>query len=529
MLSVLLGTLLFVNKQMERLTRPETGDTVVWDSLQVLLRQKDHNTRRMLNWMSRTADSLLTDVDIARIVEKQDTVVIRQQVRRQVVTRHDTLRTPVPKKKGFFKRLGEAFVPPKADTTIHVRVTTEIATDTVTYEGINPVDSLKAMLQDAARGRTEQAERDERRKQYWGRMDRELSARMDSLLKGQERQILARAKEQQQKDQEERLHAARTVGGIAAGGITLAAVFLLVIGRDVARNNRYRKQTEEARARAEQLLATRERMMLAITHDFKAPLGTIKGYADLLERLTDDARQRFYLESMNKAADHLLKLVTDLLEFHRLERGAVEIKRVTFCPAGLVEEVADAFRPMADEKKLQIRTVVDKVLEGRFVGAPMRIRQILMNLTGNAIKFTEQGEVTLKANYDRIRRTIRLEVVDTGLGMTVEERNRIWGEFTRLPSAQGKEGCGLGLSIVRLLVELLEGEIEVDSQPGKGSIFTVILPLYPLAEWDNEKRAESEETQSVEDNKLIRPDEKQVNALKLLLIDDDALQLRLTN
>ena len=196
MLGMLIGTLLFVNQQMERLTRMRTSDTAVWDSLQTLLRQKDENTRQMVSLMGRTADSLLLEADLSRIMERQDTVVTHRQVKTQVVTRHDTIRTPIRERKGFFKRLGEVFAPPKEDTTVQVQVTTEVSTDTLTtLENTNVVDSLEKLLLDAARQRHELANRDRRRQRYWGRMDRQLSVRMDSLLKGQEQQVLAQARE----------------------------------------------------------------------------------------------------------------------------------------------------------------------------------------------------------------------------------------------------------------------------------------------------------------------------------------------
>lgn len=521
MLGVLLFTLLFVNREMERLTRTETDNSIVWDSLQTLIKRKDENTLKLLRMMGQAGDSLMAADEIVQLVERHDTIIVRQQVSRRVITRRDTLRTPAPKKKGFFKRLGEAFAPPKEDTTVQVRITTEVATDTVTYDTFNPADSLKELLHDAAHRQQLRNERVGQRKQYLKKLDRMLSARIDSLMKGQEQQALEAARIRQEQNRAERLEAARTVGGIAAGGIALAAVFLLIIGRDIARSNRYRKQTEEAREKAEDLLNTRERMMLAITHDFKAPLGTVKGYAELLERLTDDPRQRFYLKSMTDAADHLLKLVTDLLEFHRLERGRVEITRVAFCPARLIEEVADAFMPIAQSKGLELHTQTGTELENNFIGAPLRIKQILNNLTGNAVKFTEQGTVTLEAHYDNEHRQITISVADTGPGMTAEEKKRIWDEFTRLPGAQGKEGCGLGLSIVKLLMELLEGQVEVDSVPGKGSRFTVNIPLFPVAENGKPGRKKLSE-------KIAGTKETEHKTKKLLLIDDDRLQLQLT-
>ena len=514
MLGVLLFTLFFVNREMDRLTRTETENSAVWDSLATLLKDKDKNTLRLLRMVGQAGDSLLSATDIARIVERHDTVVIRQQVSRHVITRRDTLRTPPAPKKGFFKRLGEAFSPPKEDTAIQVRVTTEVATDTVVYDTFNPVDSLKEELEAAARRRQELDKRNTSRRQYLQRLNRSLNNRIDSLLKGHEQQMLEQARHEQMQNEQDRLRAARTVGGIAVGGVVLSTVFLILIGRDVARSNRYRKQIEEAREKAEQLLATRERMMMAITHDFKAPLGTIKGYIGLLERLTEDPRQRFYLKAMTDSADHLLKLVTDLLEFHRLERGHAQAKRVAFSPAELIEEVADGFRPQTEAKGLELHTDTAPELKGNFIGDPLRIRQILTNLTSNAVKFTEQGTIKLTARYDTGHRLLIVTVADTGPGMKADERERIWKEFSRLPEAQGKEGCGLGLSIVKLLAELLEGQVEVESEPGQGSLFTVKIPVFAVAESSNRPNRSSAALS-------IRPQ-------KLLLIDDDRLQLQLT-
>lgn len=514
MLGVLLFTLFFVNREMDRLTRTETESSAVWDSLATLLKDKDENTLRLLRMVGQASDSLLSAADIARIVERHDTVVIKQQISRHVVTRRDTLRMPPAPKKGFFKRLGEAFSPPKEDTAVQIRVTTEVATDTVVYDTFNPVDSLKEELEAAARRRQELDKRNTHKRQYLQRLDRLLNNRIDSLLKGHEQQVFEQARYEQAQKEQERLHAARTVGGIAVGGVVLSAVFLILIGRDVARSNRYRLQIEEAREKAEQLLATRERMMMAITHDFKAPLGTIKGYIGLLERLTEDPRQRFYLKAMTDSADHLLKLVTDLLEFHRLERGHAHAERVAFSPAELIEEVADGFRPLTETKGLELHTDTAPELEGNFIGDPLRIRQILTNLTGNAVKFTEQGSVTLTARYDTNRRLLAVTVADTGPGMKDDERERIWAEFSRLPGAQGKEGCGLGLSIVKLLTELLEGQVEVESEIGQGSRFTVKIPLFAVAE---------------NGNRPVRsPSALSARPRKLLLIDDDRLQLQLT-
>ena len=218
--------------------------------------------------------------------------------------------------------------------------------------------------------------------------------------------------------------------------------------------------------------------MLAITHDFKAPLGSIMGYADLLSRLTVDERQRFYLDNMKTSSEHLLKLVVDLLDFHRLDLHKAEINRVTFHPARLLEEIHVSFEPLTSAKGLELHCNIAPELEGTYISDPLRLRQIINNLLSNAVKFTDKGCVTMTACYEN--RRLVVAVADTGKGMGPADRERIFQEFTRLPGAQGKEGFGLGLSIVRMLVQLLEGTIDVDSVPGKGSTFTLRVPLFPV-------------------------------------------------
>ena len=154
---------------------------------------------------------------------------------------------------------------------------------------------------------------------------------------------------------------------IAIIAVLLSACFLIMIWRDITRSNRYRKELEEANKRAEALLEAREKLMLAITHDFKAPLGSIIGYTDLLTGLTTDERQRFYLDNMKSSSQHLLKLVSDLLDFHRLDLNKAEVNRVTFNPAQLFEEIRISFKPLTDAKHLTLSCSIDAELDGRFI------------------------------------------------------------------------------------------------------------------------------------------------------------------
>lgn len=526
LLAVLLYSLFFVHREMENLMSSDNSDILRTDSLIGLLREKDANTVRLLRTLSEANDSMISAREVEQIIAEQDTIITQQRVQRRVTARRDTVVTQ-PKKKGFFRRLGEVFVPPRKDSAVQVQTTLEVATDTV-LDAYNPVDSLHAKLRTVARQRKATNSVIQRRKRTLQRLDHALSARIDSLLKGYEQETLLRAREEAEYQKAVRHRSATIISGIAAGAVVLSVIFLVMIWRDVTRSNRYRRQLEEANRFAEDLLASREKLMLAITHDFKAPLGSIMGYADLLSRLTVDGRQRFYLDNMKTSSEHLLKLVTDLLDFHRLDLHKAEINRVTFHPARLLEEIYVSFEPLTSAKGLSLKCEIDPELKGTFISDPLRLRQIVNNLLSNAVKFTSEGGITLTASFvpkgDSVfsGNHLKLSVIDTGKGMEPGDRERIFQEFTRLPGAQGEEGFGLGLSIVRMLVQLLEGRIEVDSVLGKGSTFTLRVPLYPVALNDT-----SEVNEQNNANSSSLP--AQTPALHILLIDDDRIQLTLTS
>ena len=487
-----------------------------------LLHEKDQNTIQMLRVLSEANDSLLSASEIEEIISEQDSVITQQRVQHRVITKRDSLIT-TPKKKGFFKRLAEVFSPSKQDSAVLVNTSLEVATDTI-LQPTTSKDSLQQKIRMATEEKRLQRKKTIRRTSTkYQRMNTQLTARMDSLIKQYEEEMTLRARQDAELQQEVRMRSARIIGGIAVGAVLLSAFFLILIMRDISRSNRYRQQLEVANKRAEDLLVAREKLMLAITHDFKAPLGSIMGYTELLSRLTEDERQRFYLDNMKSSSEHLLKLVSDLLDFHRLDLNKAEVNRVTFNPSQLFDEIYVSFEPLTAAKGLALQCHVAPELNGRYISDPLRLRQIVNNLLSNAVKFTQKGEISLTAGYDSSKLTIA--IADTGKGMASEDRERIFQEFTRLSGAQGEEGFGLGLSIVKKLVTLLEGTIDVQSTLGKGSCFTVTLPLYPVGKSIAESESpESENVDITEESAAIPP----MKVIRVLLIDDDKIQLNLT-
>lgn len=483
------------------------------DTVRSLLRNKEQNMVLVLEAMKQSPTDELYRQQLDSLIMQQDSILSSTHVRRRVVT-HRNSYTIHHKPKKFFRRLADVFSPGKPDSTQVDNIIQEEYTDTID-EAYNPVDTIATMLTSI------------QHKVFQTRQEsmRTLDARINQLriaggrVSQRVNQLLDNIEDDEQKamevriahEQDIRQQAAWTMATIAILAVLLVLIFFTIIWRDITRSNHYRKELEKAKLYAENLLVAREKLMLTITHDIKAPAGSIIGYIDLLIRLVQDRRQQFYLHNMKSSANHLLDLITSLLDYHRLEAGKMDIHPVTFNPHELFESIYTSFLPGAEKKQLTLNFEENIPRTLNLEGDPFRIRQIAENLISNALKFTSQGSITIQVDYEQNRFTFRVE--DTGCGMSIQEQQRVFQAFTRLQSAQGQEEFGLGLSITKKLVELLNGEITIESAPGKGSMFQVVLFLPKVT------KAPITQVETLSDDK---------KQWRILLIDDDRIQLNLT-
>lgn len=483
------------------------------DTVRSLLRNKEQNMVLVLEAMKQSPTDELYRQQLDSLIMQQDSILSSTHVRRRAVT-HRNSYTIHHKPKKFFRRLADVFSPGKPDSTQVDNIIQEEYTDTID-EAYNPVDTIATMLTSI------------QHKVFQTRQEsmRTLDARINQLriaggrVSQRVNQLLDNIEDDEQKamevriahEQDIRQQAAWTMATIAILAVLLVLIFFTIIWRDITRSNHYRKELEKAKLYAENLLVAREKLMLTITHDIKAPAGSIIGYIDLLIRLVQDRRQQFYLHNMKSSANHLLDLITSLLDYHRLEAGKMDIHPVTFNPHELFESIYTSFLPGAEKKQLTLNFEENIPRTLNLEGDPFRIRQIAENLISNALKFTSQGSITIQVDYEQNRFTFRVE--DTGCGMSIQEQQRVFQAFTRLQSAQGQEGFGLGLSITKKLVELLNGEITIESAPGKGSMFQVVLFLPKVT------KAPITQVETLSDDK---------KQWCILLIDDDRIQLNLT-
>lgn len=483
------------------------------DTVRSLLRNKEQNMVLVLEAMKQSPTDELYRQQLDSLIMQQDSILSSTHVRRRAVT-HRNSYTIHHKPKKFFRRLADVFSPGKPDSTQVDNIIQEEYTDTID-EAYNPVDTIATMLTSI------------QHKVFQTRQEsmRTLDARINQLriaggrVSQRVNQLLDNIEDDEQKamevriahEQDIRQQAAWTMATIAILAVLLVLIFFTIIWRDITRSNHYRKELEKAKLYAENLLVAREKLMLTITHDIKAPAGSIIGYIDLLIRLVQDRRQQFYLHNMKSSANHLLDLITSLLDYHRLEAGKMDIHPVTFNPHELFESIYTSFLPGAEKKQLTLNFEENIPRTLNLEGDPFRIRQIAENLISNALKFTSQGSITIQVDYEQNRFTFRVE--DTGCGMSIQEQQRVFQAFTRLQSAQGQEGFGLGLSITKKLVELLNGEITIESAPEKGSMFQVVLFLPKVT------KAPITQVETLSDDK---------KQWRILLIDDDRIQLNLT-
>ena len=301
-----------------------------------------------------------------------------------------------------------------------------------------------------------------------GQMDRKI----ESDLQGREMEITVM-----------RERSFLQIGSLTGCLFLLLVVSYIIIHRDIRRIIRYKsktvsliKQLYESDMQNKELISSRKKAMHTITHELRTPLTAIHGYAELIQGHDTDNISR-YAESILQAAGRMIAMLNTLLDFFRLDSGKERVNITPFRLQGMAEALLMEFAPLAEAKDLclTVECSADVIL----MGDKERIMQVCGNLLSNAIKFTQSGSVSLRMDYNGS--VLSVVVEDTGSGMSEKEQQRVFGAFERLSNAATQDGFGLGLSIVKRIVDMLNGTIRLDSKKGKGSRFTVELPM-PVAD-----------------------------------------------
>lgn len=462
----------------------------ILEEITELLKWKKSNLIGLAATMSRLRErEVLRHDSLLRALERKDTlspvvVVIEKPVHK------DTIRLVPSERDRFWRRFAGPLMTAR-DTLKEMPRSSEIPVDTLAPVVSQKMPSdvggarlqAKPALPSRRRDRTAEAIRQQQHTLML--IDQTINDRATLLLqKMNDENIRAALDEIGTRDRTLK-RAGESVLGIALGALCIVLLFVALIFSDINKSKRYKQALEEARRKAEDLMENRQRLLLSISHDIRSPLNSIMGYVELLSSNPSPDKVARYTASMRYSSAHLMELLTNLLEYSRIETGKMTLDAAPFEVFPLFDQTLGMFVPSAERKGVSL--VSDNRAEkGMYVKADAaRIRQVLINLLSNAVKFTDRGSVTLSAvvrSGDGNGAPLRLEfaVSDTGCGIAPEEQKRIFDEFSRADTA-GKEGSGFGLAVVSRLVELLGGTLELDSRIGEGSVFRVSIPVLSVS------------------------------------------------
>ena len=525
------------SEQMAKQLKPfiaDQGQRQRIDTLVELIHMKRENTKRVAQLMAiDNRDAFYRD-KVQALQSGRDSVVIHSKSYGQHGQREKVYEI-IKSKRGFFRRLGDAFRRQHADTVGVTNILHDTKADS-TAQRINIADSVANILTDIQNEEQKQNSRQQEnvaaRLNRLQRVSLQLSQRTGLLLEHiqrEEKNALQKALGHATQSRHKMVVRIAIIGLVA---ILIAALLVAYILRDIKRERRDRQRIVEAKTETERIMAQRERLLLTITHDIKAPAASIAGFIELLSEQVSRPKALAYIDSMRHSAIHLQQLVAALLDYHLLESGKAERHDVSFVPQQLAKSCVEEFKPMAAEKGLDITLgTLTTNCGDLWRSDAFRVKQIMSNLIGNAVKYTDRGGVKVEIRISP-RQHLIIYVSDTGRGMSHADCQRIFDAFTRLPNGQGKEGVGLGLSITREVVQMLGGTITVTSEEGKGSCFTVSLPI--KKEEKKQKKDVEENVASVETN-LSSTEAKEATTgnngatteISILAVDDDALQIEL--
>lgn len=494
------------------------------DSISILMQSKNENLlfiASLLDSVSRSPGIIRESV--SRYVPSELNREISEYLERKNLHNPNTIKSDTSiiarNRKGFFDRVRDVFVA-NPDSTIIIEnksVVTDNEIRVIVDTIVNKVRfSERLDLRKQREFHTALIERQE----VMNHNNRMLTARIDELLKNIEQEEIRKSLLLISERESTLSESQNTMLIVSLLSIIIAILFALLFLIDINKSQRYRTQLESSNKRITDLLGYREKLMLTISHDIKAPTGSILGYIDLLTDEKDHKKSESYLQNIKISAENVLQLVSRLLDYHKLEKGSWQLQESCFDINKLIKETTNVFRALAEKKGLKYR-VVNHLPEKMFCyGDSYVLRQILYNLISNAIKYTSRGEIEINITYEvsDIDNILIFTVTDTGEGIDIEDQKIIFNEFMQVnntfKTGERIDGSGLGLAITKGFVKELRGDIKLTSAKGEGSEFVVKIPLKSIPK-DN-----LNETYNLNY-------EQGLEGVSILYVDDDPIQLKM--
>ena len=510
-----------------------------------LLKEEQRNLKQLSDAMAGRPTRNYLQNKVKNLNTGKDSILVHSKAPQT----HEAKKTTVEvlkTRRGFFRRLADAFKKEHAETLSVKQDSNRAVIDSVTTP-VNVAENVATILDQI--DKKEKVETQGHKQNINREMEElkmvsaKLALRSAKHLSDVHQREKDNMQEAIEKAMEARKHLLWQMELLAIVAFFAIVIMIWFIWRDARKERIYRENLEAANEEIQRIMNQRERLLLTITHDIKAPAASISGFIDLMKDYVSNPQGLECLQNIKNSAAHLSHLVASLLDYHQLENGLMKVHPTSFSPAQLVAESVEGMKLRAEEKGLEISFECKMKGMEFFRADAFRIRQILDNLVSNAIKYTDRGSVTIQAQVSEIlgKPTLTLSVKDTGKGMTDEEKQKVFQAFTRLKSAQGIEGTGLGLSITQELVSLLGGEIILHSTLGKGSTFIVTIPIESAPKKEAQEMAPSEmkhdpSPDSAQDKEGQNSGSHQVTDIKkkpefanhkILILDDDKLQLQL--
>ena len=514
-------------------------------TISALLKEEQRNLKQLSDAMTGKPTQNYLQDKVKNLNTGKDSILVHSKAPQT----HEAKKTTVEvlkTRRGFFRRLADAFKKEHAETLSVKQDSNRAVIDSVTTP-VNVAENVATIL-DQIDKKEKVATQDHKQSinkemEDLKMVSAKLALRSAKHLSDVHQREKDNMQEAIEKAMEARKHLLWQMELLAIVAFFAIVIMIWFIWRDARKERIYRENLEAANEEIQRIMNQRERLLLTITHDIKAPAASISGFIDLMKAYVSNPQGIECLQNIKNSAAHLSLLVASLLDYHQLENGLMKVQPTSFSPAQLVAESVEGMKLRAEEKGLEISFECKMKGMEYFRADAFRIRQILDNLVSNAIKYTDQGSVTIQAQVSKVvgKPMLTLSVKDTGKGMTDEEKQNVFQAFTRLKSAQGIEGTGLGLSITQELVSLLGGEIILHSTLSKGSTFIVTIPIEPAPMEESHEMAPSEvkhdpSPDSAQDKEGQNSGSHQVTDIKkkpefanhkILILDDDKLQLQL--
>ncbi len=499
------------------------------DTLRDLFRQKVESFRGLMELKSRlssrqldrSALNVLTQTQ--RAINKDSILVPKQEITTTTVTRIETPEQKQPEeeeKGGWLKNIFSKKEPEKKELPVRSEVREEkvVAYDSAYFVKVDTlITTVKSAIREAERARRYNT-------QVLTKTELELVNR-DHIIVEKLRTIILKIKELESEtvraEKQETLSTARSsfssVILFALCGGLLSMVLIYFVLRDIVKGNKMQRELAREKGKAERLAVVKEEFLANMSHEIRTPLNSILGFS---EQMADDELeegQKMRLQKIRSSGEHLLMLVNDILDYSKIESGKLRLEKIGFRLQVVVNESLATLEHLAGAKNIELRCEIDETLQDLTLrGDPIRLKQILINLAGNGVKFTENGYVKLSASPihqqgDNI--LVEFCIEDTGKGIEPSKLDRIFEEFDQEDTSISRRygGTGLGLAICKKLVQLQNGTISVESEVDEGSVFRVGLK-YQIT--DKDEYSGKFDPEKVEIN---------LDGRSLLLIDDDTM------